>query len=41
MAAKQLMNEMERRNYVNRECWGFYGHRDKGDTACPGQEKFY
>jgi len=39
-AAQQLIAELERRNYVNRSCWSFYGHRDKGETACPGTELY-
>ena len=35
-AAEQLIEEFKRRNYVNRNCWSFYGHRDKGNTTCPG-----
>lgn len=39
-AAKQLMEEFERHNYVNRACWSFYGHRDKSSTECPGTELY-
>ena len=39
-AAKQLMAEMERRNYVAPSCWSFYGHRDKSTTECPGTELY-
>ena len=39
-AAKQLIDEFERRNYVQRGCWSFYGHRDKGSTSCPGEQLY-
>ena len=36
LAAKQVLLEFERRGAVKRDCWSFYGHRDKGSTTCPG-----
>ena len=27
---------MKREGYINSGCYGFFGHRDKGNTVCPG-----
>merc|ERR1712241_1352576 len=35
-AATQLLSYLERKNFVRRSCWSFYGHRDKDATICPG-----
>ena len=35
-AATQLLDYLERKNFVRRSCWSFYGHRDKDATICPG-----
>ena len=35
-AAYQLINYMERKSFVNRDCYEFSGHRDHGSTLCPG-----
>jgi len=35
-AAKQLIDEMIARNYLSKDCYGFFGHRDKRETLCPG-----
>ena len=32
----QLIEHMKREGYINSVCYGFYGHRDKGNTVCPG-----
>ncbi|CBY14000.1 unnamed protein product [Oikopleura dioica] len=39
-AAKQLMREMEKRGFIDERCWSFFGHRDKGNTTCPGDRLF-
>ena len=35
-AVDELIAWMERRNYLNRSCYEFAGHRDHGSTICPG-----
>lgn len=35
-AVDELIAWMERRNYLNRSCYEFAGHRDHGSTLCPG-----
>ena len=35
-AVFQLLDYLERKNFVRRSCWSFYGHRDKDATICPG-----
>lgn len=35
-AAAQLIEHMKREGYIDSACYGFYGHRDKGNTVCPG-----
>lgn len=39
-AAKQLIEEMVTRNYLSKECYGFFGHRDKKETLCPGDQLY-
>ena len=29
-------NFVKRQGYINPSCYEFYGHRDKGNTLCPG-----
>jgi len=35
-AAAQLIEHMKREGYIDSGCYSFYGHRDKGNTVCPG-----
>jgi len=35
-AVFQLLDYLERKNFVRRSCWSLYGHRDKDATVCPG-----
>ena len=35
-AADQLIQYLKRQGYINPSCYEFYGHRDKGNTVCPG-----
>ena len=35
-AVDELIAWLERRNYLNRSCYEFAGHRDHGNTLCPG-----
>ncbi|CAG5113668.1 Oidioi.mRNA.OKI2018_I69.chr2.g7758.t1.cds [Oikopleura dioica] len=35
-AVDELIAWLERKNYVNKNCYEFAGHRDKNATVCPG-----
>ena len=35
-AASQLIEYLKRNKFINPTCYEFYGHRDKGNTVCPG-----
>ena len=35
-ATEQLIQHLKRQSFINPSCFEFYGHRDKGNTVCPG-----
>jgi len=35
-AVDTLINYMEEKNFLNKNCYEFAGHRDHGNTVCPG-----
>ena len=34
--SNKLIEHMKREGFINPACYEFYGHRDKGNTLCPG-----
>lgn len=39
-AVDELIAWLERKNFVNKNCYEFAGHRDKNATVCPGDPRY-